>query len=337
KLALVSSELNLLRPLSRSLAARAEGKEAAEKLASDLTKEVCSLREQLTVAVESTEELGSRAGAAEDEAGAMSGKLSGLEKVVRRLGGEAEAAHSEVSKERSAKEEAVARASKAERELDQARARAAVLDNKLLSLEKEKLELLADANASKARAEAVEESLSAARAAEVEALSLRVSELTGQVSRLEGAKVESVARMEEALSREAGAETRAEAAVKAEGDTRAEIAAKTEQVMQLTAQRNSAKNRADSLAKDLSKVCGGGRTVDQIEAIVTKYADLKVQMAAISAERDGAADLKDEWHPNSNKGKPGNKRQAAEAAKRILRENTELNGRVAALTESLQV
>ena len=43
-----------------------------------------------------------------------------------------QAAHSEVSKERSAKEEAVARASKAERELDQARARAAVLDNKLL-------------------------------------------------------------------------------------------------------------------------------------------------------------------------------------------------------------
>lgn len=41
-------------------------------------------------------------------------------------------AHSEVSKERSVKEEAVARASKAERELDQARARAAVLDNKLV-------------------------------------------------------------------------------------------------------------------------------------------------------------------------------------------------------------
>lgn len=40
--------------------------------------------------------------------------------------------------------------------------------------------------------------------------------------------------------------------------------------MQLTAQRNSAKNRADSLAKDLSRVCGGGRTVDQIEVIVTK-------------------------------------------------------------------
>lgn len=41
-------------------------------------------------------------------------------------------AHSEVSKERSVKEEAVARASKAERELDQARARSAVLDNKLV-------------------------------------------------------------------------------------------------------------------------------------------------------------------------------------------------------------
>ena len=45
---------------------------------------------------------------------------------------------------------------------------------------------------------------------------------------------------------------------------------KMEQVMQLTAQRNSAKNRADSLAKDLSRVCGGGRSVDQIEAIVTR-------------------------------------------------------------------
>ena len=43
-----------------------------------------------------------------------------------------QAAHSEMSKERSTKDEAVARASKAERELDQARARAAVLDNKLV-------------------------------------------------------------------------------------------------------------------------------------------------------------------------------------------------------------
>lgn len=40
-------------------------------------------------------------------------------------------AHSELAKERAGAEEAVARASKAERELDQARARAAVLDNKL--------------------------------------------------------------------------------------------------------------------------------------------------------------------------------------------------------------
>lgn len=39
-------------------------------------------------------------------------------------------AHSELADERSANEEATARASKAERELDQARARAAVLDNK---------------------------------------------------------------------------------------------------------------------------------------------------------------------------------------------------------------
>ena len=76
--------------MSRSLAARAEGKEAAERLASDLAAEACSLREQLSVAVEAAEELGSKARAAEDEAGAMAGKLGGLEKVVRRLGGEAE-------------------------------------------------------------------------------------------------------------------------------------------------------------------------------------------------------------------------------------------------------
>ena len=73
-----------------SLAARAKGKEEAEGLASDLTKEVASLREQLSAAVESAKEMGSKAGAAEDETSAMAGKLSGLEKVVRRLGGEAE-------------------------------------------------------------------------------------------------------------------------------------------------------------------------------------------------------------------------------------------------------
>lgn len=40
-------------------------------------------------------------------------------------------AQSELTSERAAKEDAVARASKAEREVDQAKARAAVLDNKV--------------------------------------------------------------------------------------------------------------------------------------------------------------------------------------------------------------
>lgn len=48
------------------------------------------------------------------------------------------------------------------------------------------------------------------------------------------------------------------------------VQGRSEEVMRLTAQRNSAKSRADSLAKDLSRVCGGGRTLDQIEIIVTK-------------------------------------------------------------------
>lgn len=86
----MSSELDLLRPFSRSLAARAEGKESAEARAASLEAEVETLRGQLAAAVESAEKLGSRAGTAEDEAGASASKLSGLEKVVRRLGGEAE-------------------------------------------------------------------------------------------------------------------------------------------------------------------------------------------------------------------------------------------------------
>lgn len=86
----MSSELDLLRPFSQSLAARAEGKETAEAKAAALDAEVKALKEQLAAAVESAEKLGSRAGTAEDEAGATASKLSGLEKVVRRLGGEAE-------------------------------------------------------------------------------------------------------------------------------------------------------------------------------------------------------------------------------------------------------
>lgn len=86
----MSSELDLLRPFSQSLAARAEGKENAEARAASLAADVETLREQLAAAVESAEKLGSRAGTAEDEAGASASKLSGLEKVVRRLGGEAE-------------------------------------------------------------------------------------------------------------------------------------------------------------------------------------------------------------------------------------------------------
>ncbi|CAN0153125.1 unnamed protein product [Ectocarpus sp. 12 AP-2014] len=143
--------------------------------------------------------------------------------------------------------------------------------------------------------------------------------------------------MEEALAKQVAAEERADKAVKMEEDTRAEMAGKTEEVMRLTAQRNSAKSRADSLAKDLSRVCGGGRTLDQIEAIVTKYADLKVKMATMEAEKDGAADLVDEWQSNSKGERGEGGRKVSEAVKRALRENTELHGRVAAMTESLQM
>eukprot|EP00752_Nemacystus_decipiens_P006496 g5849.t1 len=337
ELSLVSSELDLLRPFSQSLAARAEGKETAEAKAAELDAEVKTLREQLAAAVESAEKLGSRAGTAEDEAGASASKLSGLEKVVRRLGGEAEVAHSELAKERAASEEAAARASKAERELDQARARAAVLDNKLAALEKEKLELLADANASKARAGALEEKFSTARIAEAEASKARISELEEKVSSLESDKTDAVSRMEEASSKAAAAEAKAQAAVKAEEETRTEMASKTDEVMRLTAQRNNAKSRADSLAKDLSRVCGGGRTLDQIEVIVTKYADLKVKMAMMEAEKDGEADLKDEWQSDVEGGTGDGKGKVSEAAKRALRENTELHGRVAAMAETLEM
>lgn len=90
QLNLVSSELDLLRPLSRSLTARAEGKEAAEVRAVALEAELQELQKQLTASQDEVEKLNSRVGTAEDQAGATAGKLSGLEKVVRRLGEEAE-------------------------------------------------------------------------------------------------------------------------------------------------------------------------------------------------------------------------------------------------------
>lgn len=55
-----------------------------------LSKEMATLRTQLKAAVEAAESLGKRAGAVEQEAGSRERKLSGLEKVVRKLGGEAE-------------------------------------------------------------------------------------------------------------------------------------------------------------------------------------------------------------------------------------------------------
>lgn len=63
--------------------------------------------------------------------------------------------------------------------------------------------------------------IKAAEAAESEA---RVSELEGKVSSLESENLEAVARMEEALSKEAAAEEMADKAVKMEEDTRTEMA-----------------------------------------------------------------------------------------------------------------
>lgn len=101
QLSLVSSELDLLRPLARSLAARAEGKEASDAKVSALAAEVSTLRQQLSAAVESAERLGKRAGAAEEEAGAKGARVEGLEKVVRRLGAEAEVSRHSCAPDRS--------------------------------------------------------------------------------------------------------------------------------------------------------------------------------------------------------------------------------------------
>lgn len=90
QLRLVSEELDLLRPLSRSLASRIEGKEAAEEKAEALSTEVATLKTQLAAALESADLLGKKVGAVEYESVARESRLSGLEKVVRRLGGEAE-------------------------------------------------------------------------------------------------------------------------------------------------------------------------------------------------------------------------------------------------------
>lgn len=49
-----------------------------------------TLKTQLAAATESADLLGKKAGAAERESGAREERLSGLEKVVRRLGEEAE-------------------------------------------------------------------------------------------------------------------------------------------------------------------------------------------------------------------------------------------------------
>lgn len=84
------AEVDLLRPLSRSLAIRAEVATNAEERAEVLSAEAATLREELTAAQNEVEALTSRVGAAEEDAQAKGSRLSGLEKVVRRLGGETE-------------------------------------------------------------------------------------------------------------------------------------------------------------------------------------------------------------------------------------------------------
>ncbi|CAN0444477.1 unnamed protein product, partial [Discosporangium mesarthrocarpum] len=126
------------------------------------------------------------------------------------------------------------------------------------------------------------------QAAEAEALKKRVVELETAQEAARGEGDEAVALVEAMKASLSAAEAKAKMAEEETGRARADLEAKSELVMQITAQRNSLKHRADSLAKDLSRVCGGGRTIAQIEMIVARYADLKVQMAAMQAEKDSA-------------------------------------------------
>lgn len=89
-MSLVSAELDLLRPLARSLAGRAEAGADAVERAEALAAEVGKLKDELLAAQKATEELTSRARTAEEQAGAKAGRLEGLEEVVRRMSSETE-------------------------------------------------------------------------------------------------------------------------------------------------------------------------------------------------------------------------------------------------------
>lgn len=90
QLRLVSAELDLLWPLCRSLGDRAEAATKAEERSERLEAEVATLREDLGSAQKRAQEMTARAEASGEEARVKLGRLSGLEKVVQRLGSEAE-------------------------------------------------------------------------------------------------------------------------------------------------------------------------------------------------------------------------------------------------------
>ncbi|CAM9942891.1 unnamed protein product, partial [Choristocarpus tenellus] len=151
--------------------------------------------------------------------------------------------------------ESSSRGMKAGRELDQTRARAAVLTNRVATGESHAAALLSTLREGEARTKELEEGygILQARASEAESLSLKVSDLLATVEAFKGQGEDAAARLKALEELLAGAEA---AVTTAQGDAaqaRAELEAKSDQVLQITAQRNSVKSRADSLARDLSR------------------------------------------------------------------------------------
>jgi len=63
----------------------------------------------------------------------------------------------------------------------------------------------------------------------------------------------------------------------------------TSKVTQLITQRNSFKNKSDSLGRDITRLCRG-KTAAEVEHILSSYDSLQVQTSLLRAERDHAVD-----------------------------------------------
>ena len=162
----------------------------------------------------------------------------------------------------------------------------------------------------------------------------RCTALSNKIAELEKDVAASKEQSEEEGQRRKALEEALEASKKSTDTFRAELEAQQMAIQKLKAERNSYKQKGDSLAKEVAKVCRNGKTIREVEQIVADDAARRHEVGVLREQKRKALEELEHYRTAHEQSRAAQKLAGVDQDQaRILERNAELERLLSSLTE----